>query len=87
MTAVQAFNLSGRPEDALAEFERSMKVDPNRFNALYDAGRAAELVGQRDKVLSYYGQLLRNCAPERAKRPELVRARDSMFENRWMASH
>ncbi len=76
-----------RPEDALAEFEKSMKVDPNRFNALYDAGRAAELVGQQDKVLSYYGQLLRNCASEQAKRPELVRARDSMLENRRMASH
>jgi tetratricopeptide (TPR) repeat protein len=76
-----------RPEDALAEFEKSMKVDPNRFNALYDAGRAAELVGQQDKVLSYYGQLLRNCAPEQAKRPELVRARESIFENRRIASH
>jgi hypothetical protein len=26
-----------RPEDALTEFEKSMKVDPNRFNALTNA--------------------------------------------------
>jgi len=76
-----------RPEDALAEFEKSMKVDPNRFNGLYGAGRAAELAGPPDKMRSYYGRLLRNCAPAQGKRPELVRARDSMFENRRMASH
>jgi len=76
-----------RPEDALAEFEKSMKVDPNRFNGLYGAGRAAELAGSSDKMRGYYGRLLRNCAPVQGKRPELVRARDSMFEDRRMASH
>ena len=76
-----------RPEDALVEFEKSMKVDPNRFNGLYGAGRAAELAGSPDKMRSYYGRLLRNCAPAQGQRPELVRARDSMFENRRMASH
>jgi tetratricopeptide (TPR) repeat protein len=35
-----------RPSEALAEFENSMRVDPNRFNALYGAGRAAELTHQ-----------------------------------------
>ena len=76
-----------RPEDALVEFEKSMKVDPNRFNGLYGAGRAAELAGSPDKMRSYYGRLLRNCAPAQEQRPELVRARGSMFENRRMASH
>ena len=27
----------GRPADALAEYERSMTIDPNRFNALFGA--------------------------------------------------
>jgi tetratricopeptide (TPR) repeat protein len=76
-----------RPEDALAEFEKSMKVDPNRFNGLYGAGRAAELAGPPDKMRNYYGRLLRNCASVQGKRPELVRARDSMFEDRRTASH
>jgi tetratricopeptide (TPR) repeat protein len=33
----------GRPGEALAEYEKSLKADPNRFNGLYGAGRAAEL--------------------------------------------
>jgi hypothetical protein len=64
-----------------------MKVDPNRFSGLYGAGRAAELAGPPDKMRSYYGRLLRNCDRVQGKRPELVRARDSMFEDRRMASH
>lgn len=31
----------GRPEAALAEYEKSTKVDSNRLNGLYGAGRAA----------------------------------------------
>jgi hypothetical protein len=31
-----------RSEGALAEYERSLKTDPNRFNGLYAAARAAE---------------------------------------------
>jgi len=31
-----------QPEQALAEFERSLKRDPNRFRGIYGAARAAE---------------------------------------------
>lgn len=71
-----------RPGEALAEFEKSMKVDPNRFNGLYGAGRAAERLGQRDKEQLYYGQLSKNCAGSQSKRPELERARRSTIETR-----
>lgn len=67
-----------RPADALAEYENSMKVDPNRFNGLYGAGRASELLGEQEKARSYYGQLLKNCAAAQSKRRELERARESM---------
>lgn len=50
-----------RPQEALAEYEQSMKVDPNRFNGLYGAGRAAELTHQPEKAATYYAQLLKNC--------------------------
>jgi predicted Zn-dependent protease len=70
-----------RPAEALSEFEKSMKVDPNRFNGLYGAGRAAELLGQREKERHYYGQLLKNCAAAQSKRPELAHARASMVES------
>src|SRR4029077_16093223 len=42
------------PQDALAEYERSMTIDPNRFNGLYGAGRAAELAHYSEKAKSYY---------------------------------
>jgi tetratricopeptide (TPR) repeat protein len=66
----------GRLEEALAEYEKSMKTDPNRFNGLSGAARAAELAHQPEKARNYYAQLLKNCdngAP--SDRPELARAR------------
>jgi tetratricopeptide (TPR) repeat protein len=65
----------GKPEDALAEYEKSMKIDPNRFNGLYGAARAAELAHQHEKARTYYGQLLKNCDRQMSDRPELVHAR------------
>ena len=65
-----------RPAEALAEFENSMKVDPNRFNGLYGAGRAAELTHQAEKAARYYTQLLKNCENGiNSNRPELARAK------------
>jgi len=62
----------GRPEDALVEYEKSMSVDPNRFNGLYGAARAAELSNQRDKATSYFSRLLANCGGgTHSARPEL----------------
>jgi tetratricopeptide (TPR) repeat protein len=62
----------GRPEEALAEYEKSMKTDPNRFNGLAGAGRAAELAQQPEKAKNYYAQLLKNCDNgARSDRPEL----------------
>ena len=66
----------GRPVDALAEYERSMKIDPNRFNGLYGAARAAELAHQREKAATYYGRLLKNSDNGvHSDRPELAHAR------------
>jgi len=66
----------GRSEEALAEYEKSMKTDPNRFNGLAGAGRAAELAHQPEKARTYYAQLLKNCENgAHSDRPELVHAR------------
>jgi tetratricopeptide (TPR) repeat protein len=67
-----------RPAEALAEYERSMKIDPNRFNGLYGAGHAAELIGKHDKAQKYYVQLLKNCAATESQRPELAHASESI---------
>lgn len=70
-----------RPQEALAEYEQSMKVDPNRFNGLYGAARAAELAGKPAQANSYYATLLKNCANAHSDRPELTRARTVLASN------
>jgi tetratricopeptide (TPR) repeat protein len=66
----------GRPEEALAEYEKSMKTDPNRFNGLAGAGQAAELAHRPEKAKAYYAQLLKNCDNgAHSDRPELTHAR------------
>ena len=65
-----------RPEDALAQYTISLKTNPNRFNALYGAARAAELVHQRDLANRYYERLLANCdRATSSKRAELAHAK------------
>ncbi len=54
--------LSGKPKEALQEYELSLKTDPNRFNALLGASEAAEQSGRRDSARDYYQQLIANCA-------------------------
>jgi tetratricopeptide (TPR) repeat protein len=73
-----------RPAEALMEFEKSMKVDPNRFNGLYGAGKAAESLGQGEKERSYYAQLLKNCAATHSKRLELTHATVSLTAGRQL---
>jgi tetratricopeptide (TPR) repeat protein len=69
----------GRPGDALVEYEKSMRVDPNRFNGLYGAARAGELSNQREKATAYLAQLLANCSGgAHSDRPELAHAKSSL---------
>ncbi len=71
-----------QPEQALAEYEKSMKIDPNRFNGLAGAAHAAELAHQPAKADSYYAQLLKNCDDgKHSDRPELGRAKMVLAKN------
>ena len=65
---------SGRPAEALAEYETSLTLDPKRFRSLYGAGRAAAEAGNRDKAQLYYGRLTEMVGTA-AARPELDKAR------------
>jgi len=67
-----------KPKQALESLEASMTVTPNRFNGLYEAGRAAELAGDLDKAKIYYGKLIDNCKNAGSERPEIVTAKDFM---------
>jgi hypothetical protein len=64
-----------RPQEALKEYEVSLKTDPNRFNGLYGAAQAAEAAQQKQKAAGYYAQLLKNCEGSHSDRQELDRAR------------
>ena len=64
-----------RPQEALTEYEISLRTDPNRFNGLYGAAQAATQVQQKEKASTYYNQLLKNCEGIRSDRPELAQAK------------
>jgi tetratricopeptide (TPR) repeat protein len=66
---------AGRSKDALAAFEAVTKKEPNRFLALYGAGKAAEASKQPAKAKDYYTQVVRICKDSSPDRPELVYAR------------
>jgi tetratricopeptide (TPR) repeat protein len=64
-----------RPQEALTEYEISLRTDPNRFNGLYGAAQAATQAQQKEKAGTYYTQLLKNCEGVRSDRPELAQAK------------
>ncbi len=70
-----------RPSEALEQYQMSLKSDPNRFNGLYGAGRAAELSHQNSLAATYYKQLLDNCNHgTTSARAELLHAKEFVTE-------
>lgn len=59
-------------ENALQTYETVLIKSPNRFNALYGAGLAAERYGNIQKAVFYYKQLSTMMDPAKADRPELA---------------
>jgi len=66
---------AGKAQDALYEYENSLRTDPNRFNGLAGAAAAAAKLEQKEKAASYYAQLLKNCSGSHSDRPELQQAK------------
>ncbi|HUD67868.1 MAG TPA: hypothetical protein VMQ17_25010 [Candidatus Sulfotelmatobacter sp.] len=65
-----------RPQQALAEYQTDLKLNPNRFNGLYGAARAAEEAGKQSAANEYYALLLKTCEGGSSTRPELSRAKE-----------
>jgi len=65
----------GQPKQALAEFERSLKRDPNRFRGIDGAARAAEAAGNPQLAREYYAKLQTLTADRDTERPELAHAK------------
>ena len=75
----------GQPREALVEYKQALILSPNRFNGLYNAGRAAEAVGDTVQAKSYYAALLESTDKgSRSARPEFdhVRAFDPSTASR-----
>jgi tetratricopeptide (TPR) repeat protein len=65
-----------RPQQALTEYQTDLKFNPNRFNGLYGAARAAEAAGKQSEANEYYALLLKDCDGSNSTRPELSRAKE-----------
>jgi len=65
-----------QPASALSEFQATLKKEPNRFRAVYDLAKAAQLAGDAATARTTFEQLLTICErADRPGRPELVEAR------------
>jgi tetratricopeptide (TPR) repeat protein len=69
-----------RPQEALVEYRTDLKLNPNRFNGLYGAARAAEEAGKQKDAEEYYALLVKTCEGGSSTRPELSRAKQLVAE-------
>ncbi|MNE36289.1 Tetratricopeptide repeat protein [compost metagenome] len=67
--------ITNQPTQAQAEFERSLKRDPQRLRGIYGAARAAEASGNHQAAADYYRKLLDITAKRDTERSELVQAK------------
>lgn len=67
---------SKHPEQALVEYEETLKTNPGRFDALYGAAQAAEQAGKHGQANDYYAKLVKNCEGATSERAELKHARE-----------
>lgn len=74
--------LEGKKADrALVEYEMALKFNPNRFNSLYGAAVASEVLGNVHQSAVYYARLLGVSAGSPSERPELSIAKKRAINN------
>jgi len=67
---------AGKHAAALVEYKQALKLSPNRFNALFNAGRAAEGAGNAAEAHGYYAALLKSTDNgAHSTRPEIAHAK------------
>jgi tetratricopeptide (TPR) repeat protein len=75
-----------QPQLALAEYRAALKLSPNRFNGLYNAGVAAVEAGDKTAAADYFAALLKSTGNgAQSSRPELARARSFLSSDRLAA--
>ena len=72
-----------QPAEALAEFDATLKKEPNRFRATYGAARAAEAAGEKTRAAGYYASLRQlSKGADRPGRKELAEAQAGRTDNK-----
>jgi tetratricopeptide (TPR) repeat protein len=66
---------TGRPADALREFETALEQTPNRYRTFLGIARAANATGDRQKASEYYGKLVELAKNADTERPETREAK------------
>jgi tetratricopeptide (TPR) repeat protein len=71
-----------QPKQALPQFEATLKREPGRFRALYEAASAAQLSGERGAAQRYFRELLKVSArADSPGRPEILEAKNAVSRN------
>src|SRR5574338_37732 len=66
---------AGDAKQALAEFEKTLAHEPNRYRTIAGAARAADAAGDQAAAAKYNSQLLEICIHADTERPELAAAK------------
>jgi Tfp pilus assembly protein PilF len=66
---------ANEPEQALKEFEASLRNNPNRYRSFAGAAKAAERTGDRAQVNSYCEKLVALTGNAQTVRPDALKAR------------
>ena len=72
---------SDLPNQALVEYEASLRTNPNRFNSLYGAAHSAEVTGMASKAAAHYRQLLEISKTADGERTDLRHATLFLMSN------
>jgi tetratricopeptide (TPR) repeat protein len=70
-------------KESLVEYESVLKIAPNRFNALYGAGSAAEAAGDASAASGYFRKLTEIAVGD--ERPEMKAAREKLVAEKASA--
>jgi hypothetical protein len=65
----------GKPAEALAEYQASLRIYPARLNGVAGAARAADRAGMKAEARKYYGELLELAKDGDGARAEIAEAR------------
>jgi tetratricopeptide (TPR) repeat protein len=66
---------NGQVQEALTEYEHSMKTARERLRGHYGAAKAAEALGDKEKATNYFQHLIRLTKDADTERPEIREAK------------